>query len=238
MRLLECDVVVVGAGPAGSMAARSAAENGAGVIILEEHSRVGHPVYCAEGLSLNGIKDAGVEPVPPIVSQEITRARVYAPNTEFVELYSSDWKGYNLNRDAFDRALAENAERAGAELLLDTRATRVVKEGNLATGVDAISKGDELKVRSKVVIGADGCASVVRKTAGLARWFPDVVTCAQFRLGGLNLDEPGVNDFLLGGNLAPGGYAWVFPKSNEVANVGLGVRKIHSSSHRVPREVR
>jgi digeranylgeranylglycerophospholipid reductase len=229
MRLLECDVVVVGAGPAGSMAARSAAENGAGVIILEEHSRVGHPVFCAEGLSLNGIKDAGVEPVPPIVSQEITRARVYAPNMEFVELTSSDWKGYNLNRDAFDRALAENAVRAGAELLLDTRATRVVKEGNLVTGVDAISEGDELKVRSKVVIGADGYSSVVRKTAGLGRWFPDVVTCAQFRLGGLNLDESGVNDFLLGSNVAPGGYAWVFPKSSSVANVGLGVRRIHTA---------
>ena len=67
MRLLICDIVVVGAGPAGSLTARSAAEHGANVILIEEHSRVGYPVYCAEGLSLDGIHDAGLEPVSPYV---------------------------------------------------------------------------------------------------------------------------------------------------------------------------
>lgn len=229
MRFIECDVVVVGAGPAGSVAARAAAENGADVVILEEHRDVGQPVHCAEGLSLNGIKDAGVEPVPAIVSQEITRARVYAPNRSFVELTSTDWKGYNLNRDAFDRALAENAVKAGAELLSSTRATSVVKDDDAITGVKASDGAENIRVKSKVVIGADGHVSIVRRTAGLSRWFPDVVTLAQFRLGGLSLEEPDVNDFLFGRNIAPGGYAWVFPKSQSVANVGLGVRRIHTA---------
>jgi digeranylgeranylglycerophospholipid reductase len=86
-----------------------------------------------------------------------------------------------------------------------------------------------LRVKAKVVIGADGHASVVRKTAGFRRWFSDVCTCAQYRLGGLSLDEPEVNDFLLGSKIAPGGYAWIFPKSGQVANVGLGVRQIHAA---------
>jgi digeranylgeranylglycerophospholipid reductase len=229
MRLVECDVVVVGAGPAGSIAARTAAENGADVVLLEEHRDVGQPVHCAEGLSLNGIKEAGVEPVPPIVSQEITRARVYAPNRDFIELTSTDWKGYNLNRDAFDRALAENAIKAGAELLSGTKAMGVVKEGDVITGVKASDGAEAIRIKSKVVIGADGHASVVRRTAGLSRWFPDVATLAQFRLGGLSLEEPDVNNFLLGRSIAPGGYAWVFPKSPSVANVGVGVRKIHTA---------
>jgi digeranylgeranylglycerophospholipid reductase len=229
MRRLECDVVVVGAGPAGSLAARTAAEKGTQVILLEEHPEVGRPIFCAEGLSLGGIKDAGVEPEPPIVCQEISKARAYAPDMNFVELTSSDWRGFTLNRDAFDRALSENAVKAGAELMTSTRVTDVIKDGGTVTGVKAISDGEPLQVDAKIVIGADGHASVVRKKAGFRRWFPDVCTCAQFRLGGLSLDEPEVNDFLFGSEIAPGGYAWVFPKSSEVANVGLGVRRIHTA---------
>ena len=229
MRRLECDVVVVGAGPAGSLAARTAAEKGVQVILLEEHPRVGHPVYCAEGLSLNGIKDAGVEPKPPIVCQEITKARVYAPDMNFVELTSSNWNGFVLNRDVFDRTLSENAVEAGADLMTSTRVIDVIRNGDAVTGVKAVRDGESLHVRAKIVIGADGHASVVRRKAGFRRWFPDVCTCAQYRLGGLALDEPDANDFHLGSEIAPGGYAWIFPKSSEVANVGLGVRRIHTA---------
>ncbi|MCK4583719.1 FAD-dependent oxidoreductase, partial [Candidatus Bathyarchaeota archaeon] len=51
MDTTQCDVLVVGAGPGGSMAARAAAENGVDVIFIEEHPVAGTPVYCAEGLS-------------------------------------------------------------------------------------------------------------------------------------------------------------------------------------------
>ncbi len=227
MRLINCDVLVVGAGPAGSMASRAAAERGAEVVLLEEHPEVGKPVYCAEGLSLNGLRDAGVEPSPVVVSQEIKKARVIAPNGSFVELKSTDWVGYTLNRDVFDRTLAENAVKAGAELFTGTRARRVIKEGGAVVGVEAEQAGELLRIDAKVVIGADGYASVVRRSSGLGRWYPDVVTCAQYQLGGLSLEEPEVNEFHLGARVAPGGYAWVFPKSSKVANVGLGVRRIH-----------
>jgi len=228
MRLIDSDVVVVGAGPAGCVAARSAASKGVRVVLLEEHGEIGSPVHCAEGLSLNGIRDAGVEPVEPVVSQRISRARVFAPNGSFVDLTSGDWVGYTLNRDVFDRALGELAVRAGAELLTCAEAKSVIKDGGRVVGVRAERGGEPLEVRAKVVIGADGCGSVVRRSAGLSRWYPDVVTCAQFRLGGLRLDDPGTNEFYVGFRYAPGGYAWVFPKSRGVANVGLGVRRLHS----------
>ncbi len=230
MRSIECDIVVVGAGPAGSLAARTAAKNGASTILLEEHPKVGYPINCAEGLSLGGLMDAGVKPKPPIVSHEITMARVFAPDRSFVELTSTDWKGYTLNRDIFDGLLAEMAVEAGADLLTSTKATDLLKEDGVAVGVKAVSGEETLKISAKVVIGADGHASIIRRKAGLGEWFPDVVTCAQYRLGGLELEEPGVNEFYLGREISPGGYVWVFPKSAEVANVGLGVRKIHTES--------
>jgi len=227
MELLDCDVVVVGAGPAGSLAARTAAELGAEVLILEEHPEVGLPVFCAEALSLQGIEACGVEAKPPIVCQEITKARVFAPDMNYVDLASSEWRGFSLNRDLFDRLLSINAVEAGAKLMTSTTVTGVIREGKSVVGVNASNEGGSLEVKAKVVIGADGHSSVIRRTAGFRRWFPDVGICAQFKLGGLSIDHPEINEFYLGSNIAPGGYAWVFPKSSEVANVGLGVRRIH-----------
>jgi len=228
MRLIDSDVVVVGAGPAGCLAAKTAASKGVHVVLLEEHAEIGAPVHCAEGLSLNGIRDAGVEPVKPIVSQKISRARVFAPNRSHVDLTSGDWVGYTLNRDVFDRALGERAVKAGAELLTCTEAKAVLKEDGAIVGVRAEQRGVPLEIRAKVVVGADGCRSIIRRSAGLSRWYPDIVTCAQYQLGGLHLDDPETNEFYVGFKYAPGGYAWVFPKSGEVANVGLGVRRIHT----------
>lgn len=228
MRLIDCDVVVVGGGPAGSSAARAAAAAGAHTVLLEEHPVIGSPVFCAEGLSLNGIKDAGLDPVAPLVAQRITCARVFAPNKNYIDLTSDNWVGYTLNRQFFDKALGDLAVKAGAELLTETKVTGVFRENGKVAGVLAESGGEQVKVNAKVTIGADGFWSIVRRSAGLARWYTDVVTCAQFQLGGLHLEDPSTNEFYVGTSYAPGGYAWVFPKNEEVANVGLGVRNIHT----------
>jgi len=225
---IQCDVLVVGAGPGGSMAARTAAENGVDVIFIEEHPVAGIPVYCAEGLSIGGIVDGGLEAVPPYVSQQITKARIVAPNGNTVDLTSDDWTGYTLNREVFDKALAENAEKAGARLMTNTRAIGVIMDGGRVVGVKAVHEGETVEFMAKVVIGADGHWSIIRRSAGLDRYFRDYVTCAQYRLGGLDLEDPSVNEFWMGENYAPGGYAWVFPKGREVANVGLGVRVKHT----------
>jgi digeranylgeranylglycerophospholipid reductase len=228
MQTIQTDVVVVGAGPAGSMAARTVAEQGVDVILLEEHPVPGIPVYCAEGLSIGGIRDGGLEPVYPYISQEINRARIYAPNGNNVDLTSEDWTGYTLDREVFDRTLAENAEMAGAKLMTSTRSTGVIKPRNAVRGVYALGGDESLEIRANVVIGADGHWSITRRSAGLDRYFSDYVTCAQYVLGGLDLEDPTTNEFWIGTKYAPGGYAWVFPKSRNMANVGLGVRRIHA----------
>jgi digeranylgeranylglycerophospholipid reductase len=142
----------------------------------------------------------------------------------YVDLTSSEWRGFTLNRDKFDEALAQKATEAGAQLLTSTRVVDVIRQDGMVTGVKAVDDKGSLEIKSKVVIGADGHSSVVRIKSGFRRWFPDVIPCAQFRLGGLTLETPEINEFLLGRKIAPGGYAWVFPKSSNVANVGLGVR--------------
>ena len=228
MRTYHCDIVIVGAGPAGSMTAKSASENGAKVIFIEEHDKPGVPVYCGEGLSYKGIKDAGLEPIPGLVVQKINKAKVFAPSKKCIELTGEDWTGYIMNRDVFDQAVADQAVEAGATLMLNTTATGVIKENIGVIGVNAIQEGEPIQIWAKIIIAADGHASLIRRSAGLDRWFEDYVSCAQYQLGGLSLDEPNANEFYVGTDLAPGGYAWVFPKSSEVANVGIGVRRTHT----------
>ncbi len=228
MQQYLCDVLVVGAGPAGSMAAKTAAENDVDVIIIEEHKVPGSPVFCGEGLSIGGIKHGGLEPVEPYVCQQISTARVVAPNGTTVDLSAIDWTGYTLDRSEFDKALADNAVKAGAKLMTEVSATGVIKEGDQVTGVSAIINGQDAEFRAKVVIGADGHWSIIRRSAGLANYFSDWVTCAQYKLSGLDLDDSAINEFWVGEKYAPGGYAWVFPKSKTVANVGLGVRQKHT----------
>lgn len=230
MQQYICDVVVVGAGPAGSMAAKAAAEKGVDVILIEEHKNPGTPVYCAEGLSIGGIKDGGLEPVYPYVTQEISAARVFAPNGKALDLTSNNWIGYTLDRQVFDKTLTENAVKAGSRLMTETRAIDVIKEEDKIVGIRAINDDKEIQFISKVVIGADGHWSIIRRRAGLQRYFSDYVTCAQYQLGDLDLEDPTRNEFYVGENYAPGGYAWVFPKSKTVANVGLGVRKKHDKA--------
>jgi digeranylgeranylglycerophospholipid reductase len=228
MRLLDCDVVVVGAGPAGCLTARTASEKGSNVILIEEHDVVGTPVSCAEGLSLKGILDAGIEPVKPYISQKITKAHIYAPNLRYIELTSENWVGYVLNRNHFDKALGDNAVKSGAQLLNNTSVTGVFKENSRIAGIEAISNGEKIRIKAKITVGADGYSSIIRRSAGMERFYADYVSCAQYTLNNLKLDDSEINEFFLGMERAPGGYAWVFPKNEEVANIGIGVRKIHT----------
>ncbi|MEE8354540.1 MAG: NAD(P)/FAD-dependent oxidoreductase, partial [Candidatus Bathyarchaeia archaeon] len=188
---------------------------------------VGLPIFCAEGLSFEALQAAGVDPTPEVVCQEISATRFYTPNGKYLELTSADWTGYSIKRDAFDRVLSEKAVEAGAELMTGTKVTDVLDRDGVVFGVLARRGGEALRVEAGVVIGADGYGSTVRRTAGLGRLFPDFAICAQYRLGNLSLDEPGTNEFHFGSRVAPNAFAYVFPKSGEVANVGLGVRRIH-----------
>ncbi|HHL41573.1 MAG TPA: NAD(P)/FAD-dependent oxidoreductase [Candidatus Bathyarchaeota archaeon] len=224
---LNCDIVIVGAGPAGSMTAKTAADLGANVIIVEEHETPGSPVYCGEGISSGGLKDSGLNPDGPYINQVIDKIQVISPSRKTINLKAKEWKGYILDRAEFDKTIAKNAVKAGAKLLTKTKSNGVLFDGDQAIGIIAEKDGYTFEIHAKVVVGADGHSSSTRKTAGLENYFDDFASCAQYTLKGLELEDPSQIEFLVGTNYAPGGYAWVFPKSRDTANVGLGVRKIH-----------
>jgi digeranylgeranylglycerophospholipid reductase len=210
------DVVVVGAGPAGSLAARSAAEAGARVLLVDHRPELGHPVQCGEFVP-SPAELGDLFGCPELIGRAFdTPANTVLRETSWMSCVSPyghrfrfPLHGATVSRRAFDKALAVRAEGAGAELRYPLGVTGV--------------KGSEVSfagggtVEAEAVIGADGPLSTVGRSVGL------VPERTLFRMITASVDGP-VNDQidLFFGRDAPGGYGWSFPRARDL-NVGLGV---------------
>jgi digeranylgeranylglycerophospholipid reductase len=220
------DLVVVGAGPGGSTAAWRAAELGLSVLLLEKRQEIGSPVRCAEGVPHEAL--AGfLEPDATWISSRVERAEIVAlSGGQVVQRWQGGGGvGYVLERRVFDRVLAERAARAGAQVRVKTPVTGLLSEGGAVRGVVAQWEGEQIEVGAGVVIAADGIESRVGTWAGLKTQLPlqDTMACAQYLLAGIDWD-PACLGYWIDECLAPGGYAWVFPKGDGRANVGLGIQ--------------
>jgi digeranylgeranylglycerophospholipid reductase len=221
------DVLVVG-GPGGLVAAGAAAAGGrADVLLVERDRAVGAPVRCGEGVGSAGVSEF-LDPVgAPWVSRRIDRVIFRSPNGTVVPVAEGD-VGYILDRTRFEPALAADAAAAGAEIRLGTEVTALSRTGDRwrATlhGPDGATD-----VIARLVIGADGVEGMIGRWAGLDTRVParDMESCAQYVLGNVDVDQDAIL-LHFGEAVAPGGYAWVFPKGTRTANVGLGVVTVHA----------
>lgn len=205
--MLTTDVVIVGAGPAGCTAASTAAELGANVLMLEEHPLPGLPVFCGESISAKTLTDIGLKPEPPIINQPIRKFNIYTPNGKHVTISTGKVLGYTINRDIFDGLLANRAVATGVTLMVNAKVEEVTKKNGIVVGVKAERRGEDLLLKSKIVIGADGHSSIVRRSAFGIPYFKSFAVCAQYTLTGLNIQEPDAFEVWLGRKYAPGGYA-------------------------------
>jgi digeranylgeranylglycerophospholipid reductase len=221
----EVDVLVVGAGPTGSTAARYAAAGGARTLLIEKRQEIGTPVRCGEAIGRNWLEAVDLAPSSAFVAREIEASRVFSPDGTSLTVsgYAGAKGGYVVERDLFDRTLAKEASRAGAEIGIKTSALGLLREGDRVVGAVCEHMGEARNVRASVVIGADGFESQMGRWAGMTPPLRtrDLVSCLQVTLAGVRGDAA-YSDLHLGSE-APGGYAWVFWKGPDVANVGLGI---------------
>lgn len=225
------DIAVVGAGPAGSVAAEAAAKRGAEVVLIERKREMGTPVQCGGFLPEKGelqallphatIPDALAE-VPERQILHRTRVqRIYSPSGKAKEFLVS---GRVIDRRGFDRGLAWRAARAGAQVLVETRADL---DG---TGL-RLSGRNSGTMEAKVVIGADGPASATARGAGMAIR-QEMGVCLEYEMAGVDTD-PEAAEMYFGTRCAPGGYAWIIPLGGDVANVGIGARPAYLQGKRL-----
>jgi digeranylgeranylglycerophospholipid reductase len=220
------DALVIGGGPGGSIAAGDLALAGHSVCLVEKRPAIGAPVRCAEGIGRDVLAQF-IEPDDRWISAEIKGARLVAPDGTAMSIereMAGSKVGFILDRKIFDRELVWQAASRGAEVHVKTRATAPILEDGCVKGGMLEACGEVKEVRADVVIAADGVESKFSRWCGIDTAVPlrELMSCAQYLLTDIEID-PDMTVFYLGNKIAPEGYAWVFPKGERTANVGIGI---------------
>ena len=214
------DVIIIGGGPAGSTVARYAAEGGADVLVIDGRDPIGTPLQCGELVPSNDEMRRLCPDVPDMddlfrtpkeaISRISTKMHVVPPSGKPLKY---DFEGLVLNRVAHDEALVELAKKAGAKYLVNHHVKSV--EGNTVL----LRNGE--KKSAKIIVGAGGHNDPLRRDYWNEKSLKIPV---KFVLMEGDYGEAVELHF---GSMAPGGYAWMFPKSSG-ANIGLGIQRSFS----------
>lgn len=209
-------IIIIGAGPAGTSCAKKLAENGLEVKIYDRRKEIGVPVMCGEGLDEKTQNLIGKIP-KKCIAQKIKGARIYAPNGKYLEAIL-ERGGFVLKRELFDQWMAEQAVKAGAELQKQTLISGLIKNG-FVRGVKGEYLGNNFEEKADLVVCATGSESSLK---GFPCKLNLIDTCLQYEMSGIDINSDFVHIFM-GNEIAPRGYAWIFPKGRDKANVGLGI---------------
>jgi digeranylgeranylglycerophospholipid reductase len=206
--MTEYDVIVIGAGPAGSAGAKAAAERGAKTILLEEHRRIGIPSHCTGRLHSTERPDILAEILRTMDKRVVIREpgahfqqRIFTPNGRLLQSEQSSSLHYLVDRALFDQELAKQAVKAGATLVLGARVSGLIKREGRIVGVTTSSRALP-EVFGKVVIAADGIAGGVR---GVAKW-EGLTKAGQTYVGGITMELTGVRGSEHVGGMYTGAY--------------------------------
>jgi digeranylgeranylglycerophospholipid reductase len=229
------DVVVVGAGTAGCLAAKTIAEKGLKVCLIEKKKReeIGEKI-CGDALGEHHLKTLGLEkPTGGELEAKIDGIKIFSPdeNTVFT-IADKDFIGFLLNRHLFGQWLLKKATDKGALLQDNMNFRSPIIEKGTVVGLTAknLQTGEVTEMRSKVVIDATGYFGMVRKQLppelGIDREIEnqDVEACYR-EIRQLKQENENTNfcEIYLNQKASPGGYIWIFPKGGARVNVGLGI---------------
>ena len=218
----NCDVLVVGSGPAGSGAGRAAALGGARTIVIDRKREIGTPVQCGEviGRSVLAMTDIKIPLYAQCCEQNFTRFIV--DRKVQIDNHEAYWRSITVERKLFDKYLAEKTARAGAAVQSDARLLSIKREGEMITSCQLMVQGDKLDVEPKVIVAADGVHSTVSKLLGKELFTSEsVARGVEYEMISKKRVPPCMQIFI-----EPEiglGYGWIIPKGPYRANVGLGV---------------
>jgi len=205
------DVIVVGAGPAGSLAAKTLAKDGYDIEVLEEHPVPGLPQHCTGFVSDQTIAMSGVE--PDIIST-IYGADVVFPDGRSVHVHSKNPKGRIVDRVDMERKMVDGALNAGACFSFNDRYASHSVKGGVSVRSTTGTHG------SRLLVGADGHSSKIALSLGNnapAEYVRGIQADVRLRM-----DDQDHFKAYLGNNVAPGFFAWQMP-CGDFTRIGLCV---------------
>jgi geranylgeranyl reductase family protein len=220
------DAIVIGGGPCGSFAAYNLAKLGAEVTIFEEHPEIGVPSHCAGHLSIKGLKHLGQYSLPKgIVERTFCSATFHSPMGNKFSIRLSSPVTCTVNRALFDKHIAEMAENAGVHYHLASRVESLIMEKGFVKGITVRREGKTENFRAKLVIDAEGISSKLLRQTGLTMLDRRLlVNAVQAEVENVRETETDVVEVFLGKDYAPSFYAWLIPKGDGRAKVGLAAR--------------
>ena len=220
MEQMHCDVVVVGAGPAGSVAAYECAKQGLKTLLLEKSS-IPRAKPCGGAVMYHGLKFIHGDVPSDIIERKIYGMRFGFHDGSSSEFVSDKLIGITVFRERFDAHLAKRAAEAGAELLDDSRVVNVSVSNDCAKV--ELQNGKSFK--SEFLIGADGVNSIVSRSLGLRPKRKNLTKYglgmeADFHVGTEGVikathGNPSVLQILPVENRVS--YGWMFPKREHLA---------------------
>lgn len=229
------DVIIVGAGTAGCLAAKTTAEAGLKVCLIErkKSKEIGEKI-CGNALGEHHFKSIALEkPQGNELERRIEGIKIHSPDLETVfTIKSEDYVGYMLNRRLFGQWLLKKALDEGATLLDLTQCQEPIIEKKSVTGVLAknLKTGEDVRLMGKVVVDASGFLAVIRrklpKEMGLENEIAneDVEACyREIRQLKREAENAEYCEIYLNQKVTPGGYTWIFPQGGAKVNAGLGV---------------
>ena len=226
--LLETDVVVIGAGPNGSMAAFSAAKKGLKSIIAEEHPEIGIPAHCAGLLSVKGLKRIGVTPPSKAIeNKSIKGAHFFSPSGKHFSVERNEVQAYVVDRREYDKWVASKAKKKGTEIMLNSKIEGFIQKNGKIEGVyGKTRKKDTFKIKADIVIDAEGHTARLLRQTRLPLPDPSKkVVAVQYEMANVYDIDSNFVEIYFGKNVAPGFFAWIIPQREGFAKVGLAANK-------------
>jgi digeranylgeranylglycerophospholipid reductase len=211
------DVIVIGGGPTGSYTAHRLAEKGHNVLVLEKNAAVGQKSCCTGIVGQECVNTFKID--NNVILKQVNSATLFSPSGDSIRLYRQEPQAVILDRKAFDKFLAGQAQRAGVEYILNSRVLDVAIGRDQITATVA-SQNKDYQIQAKAIVVASGFTPELNKKLGLGE-YKDYTLGAQAEVDTIDINEVEVHF----GEIAPGFFGWLVPTTGGTAKVGLLARK-------------
>lgn len=222
---MEYDIVIVGGGPAGLMAAKTSASSNVNVLLIEKYMKFGVKP-CGEGFLDMGFKIIGVSPKPKFIDTKVDGAWIYPPNSSkgiYISSKEAGISGFIVEKPRLLRFMASEAVESGADIMMGAEVIDISRINDEFINLRVRRHGDLLNIKAKIVLGCGGTNCIIaRRIFNIKR--RDLIPAVQYKMANVNLDDKNAIYIWFSSKYAPSGYLWIFPKGDREANVGVGCK--------------